>query len=71
MAVTLRLSAETETRLKALAQQQGTPLEMYLERLLEQAFREPNGEDQGAWIEETFAAIDRKYGEALRNLARP
>ncbi|MCC6443566.1 MAG: hypothetical protein IT210_08955 [Armatimonadetes bacterium] len=70
MTVTLNLSAEVETKLSALAQQHGTPVETYLERLLEQTFREPTEADRGAWIEATFAAVDRKYGEALQNLAR-
>jgi len=70
MTVTLHLSDEVEKKLKAFARRTGTDVEAYLERLIEQTFREPLGEDHSRWIEETFHAIDQKYGEALKNLAR-
>jgi predicted DNA-binding protein len=77
MAITLQFSPEVETRLQERARRSGVDVTTYIYQIVEKDLHERRTFDEALtdterqrWLEETFEAIDRKYGEAMRNLAQ-
>jgi hypothetical protein len=76
MTVTIELSPHVERKIQERATEDGIDVPTYIQLLLESVFfseTEASGtseSDRRRWIAQTFEEIDRKYGEALRNLAR-
>ena len=77
MAITLHFTPEIEAQLQARARGIGVDVPTYIYQIVEKDLHErrtfdgtPPDTEGSCWVEETFEAIDRKYGEALRNLAQ-